>query len=325
MKRFLFFGADTDTGAMTPGRRIVHRIVNVILWIILIVVFAFGVFIPIDFRHPLPAMRYVRKWVGRRELTVRNLNYALSPDRSEIVMTYEIRTSDYDMSLDRLFHYTYNAEQPASAVTDRRMEKRIPLEPMSGEAVKCIVEVVVDPAAKRVHPAGEQEGVTIPFFVHNLAQKKPPNAWWDPEAPPEYDPSSLAGPKNAIPDGRVYRLLVHPDDEKYLSGAFLCGYGHIMDDILLMIPYDRDEDGRYVMISQKDATTLWPFMEEPLLHGPRLLVTVAEPGPEAIAKQRSWIPKCLLIDFFVFLPSTLLDWLLSLLLHLFFWISVLLS
>ena len=55
-----------------------------------------GAFLILDLVFGCPGVRTAWNWLGRREMIVQNLEYRLSDDKREIVMTYELWTLDYD-------------------------------------------------------------------------------------------------------------------------------------------------------------------------------------------------------------------------------------
>ena len=200
---------------------------------------------------------------------------------------------------------------PSPAKTVQKKEKRIPVDPMSGEVVKCYVEVVPDPGAPPVSTGGgyypgvrgSLKGVhapafytKTPFLIGNCARKE---GWdpWDPSIPPTDSPD---GPAADIPDGMEYRLKVLPHNMGTLSKGFLCGFADRRKSespryYVLMLPYDQCEDGRYVMLSQKDTTMPWPFLDEPLLDRDRRAVTELKNGANVFLKSL-WTPVILVLD-----------------------------
>ncbi len=235
-------------------------------------------------------------------------------------MTYELWTLDYDCVLSyasesakEIYHLYFDEldrkSPPSSTKTVQKREKRIPLDPMSGEVVKCYVEVVPDPGAflsgegyypeargslKGVHGPSFYTG--MPFLIGNCARKE---GWdpWDPSIPPTDSPD---GPATDIPDGMEYRLKVSPHDMGRLSNGFLCGFADLRNFAspryyVLMLPYDQCEDGRYVMLSQKDTTKPWPFLDEPLLDRDRRAVTELKTGANVFLKAL-WTPVVLVLE-----------------------------
>ncbi len=331
---FLFFGVfiaiicllpvmlrSKDTSRMTPGQAEEYRYrrrrkLKWILWGVP------GSFLILDLVFGCPGVRTAWTWLGRREMFVQNLEYRLSEDKREIVMTYELWTLDYDNivrlayeSPEEIYHLYFDKSDrkspPSPAKTVQKKEKRIPVDPMSGEVVKCYVEVVPDPGAPPVSTSGgyypgvrgSLKGVhapafytKTPFLIGNCARKE---GWdpWDPSIPPTDSPD---GPAADIPDGMEYRLKVIPHNMGTLSKGFLCGFADRRKYespryYVLMLPYDQCEDGRYVMLSQKDTTMPWPFLDEPLLDRDRRAVTELKTGANVFLKAL-WTPIVLVLD-----------------------------
>ena len=330
---FLFFGVfiaiicllpvmlrSKDTSRMTPGQAEEYRYqrrrkLKWILWGVP------GAFLILDLVFGCPGVRTAWTWLGRREMFVQNLEYRLSEDKREIVMTYELWTLDYDNVLryafrspQVIYHLYFDRSElnnpPSYTRTIQRKEKRIPVDPTSGEVVKCYVEVVPDPGAPPVSSEGYYSGARgslkgvyapefftgMPFLIGNCARKE---GWdpWDPSIPPTDSPD---GPATGIPDGMEYRLKVIPHNMDRISKGFLCGFADRRKNgspryYVLMLPYEQCEDGRYVMLSQKDTTMPWPFLDEPLLDRDRRAVTELKTGANVFLKAL-WTPIVLVLD-----------------------------
>ena len=239
-----------------------------------------AVFIPLEFFGGL-AVRFDLDFVGTRRMAVRNLNYALSPDKREIVMTYELVTMRYYFPVEAI--KSWDSAEP-SRETVQKKEKRIPLDPMSDEVATCTVELIPDPEGYRsISFVKRNRNTDMPFLtLHSRLRMSLPEK-----------------KKKNLPDGMEYSLIVRPEDVALFSGPVLCGFseGSLVGDLLVMIPCGVDENGRYEMLTQRDATMLWPFMEEPQLNKRRIDVTELESDSLSNWLKALFFPLCLLADF----------------------------
>ena len=243
-----------DTSRMTPGQQEVyeyrrHRKKRVVLIFYVLLFLLYVVFAFFDAtKFKLEGYRGTWDNPGKRVTGIANLQYALSPDRKEIVLTYEIVTKYYDSVSISYYNPRYAPDRVSSVPT----ETHIPLDSMSDAVVKCSVEVVVDPAAERSYStswgvAGYEESRLTCF--RNLEPA---------------DESSLVrlsqAERNTMPDGLNYRLTIHPEEAPLPAG---CVAGEVRwpheslrgrqrAATILMIPYDRNGD-RYVMLSGKQV------------------------------------------------------------------------
>ena len=178
---------------------------------------------------------YRDTWVniGKHVTEVVNPHYALSPDRKELVVTYELETK-----------YSVPSWYNPGRAARRTAETRIPLDPPADGLKKLFVEVVVDPDARPsssvwTHSENGRE-VYMPSFTNNL------------ESLPD-DPGSPPDPLHVRRDGLNWRLTLRQEDLPILSENLMFVAGSFL------IPYGRDGE-RYVMISA-DRDMFPPFIQ----------------------------------------------------------------
>jgi len=165
--------------------------------------------------------------IGKTETSIANLRYAVSPDRKEIVVSYDIETREYDFFSRYRSGKSGSYQVTPSRVTLAPAETRIPLDPMPDELVKSFVEVEFDPVIK------------ASMYLHSVGE-------------PVLSRDMLRETEGQLPDGLHYRLTVSPEDEPRLSECFIVREEHAYVYIL-MIPYSREGD-QYVMLSPKDVS-----------------------------------------------------------------------
>ena len=198
------------------------------LFVLLVFLFFYVVFAVFD-AAKFKMKGYRDTWVniGKHVTEVVNPHYALSPDRKELVVTYELETK-----------YSVPSWYNPGRAARRTAETRIPLDPPSDGLKKCFVEVVVDPGARPSSSLWTHNenglAVCIPSFMDNL-EPLPDN----PGSPPD--------PLHVRRDGLNWRLTLRQEDLPVLSESLMFAAGPF-----LMIPYGRDGD-RHVMISARMA------------------------------------------------------------------------
>ena len=176
------------------------------------------------------ASRATMKWTAREEQRFKNIRYAMSPDRQELILTYEREKKWYVIPLACFIFWQ---ETPPALTSVRTIEKRFSLDPMPDDLVLKHVDVMVDPQApKKRIPSSRTE---MPYFSdHFLQYVVRPN---DPfENFETYEDFLKVYPQF------LYKATVHPDELPALSVPW------VLRDPSPMIPYDREGD-RYVYIS----------------------------------------------------------------------------
>ena len=172
------------------------------------------------------------KWTGRREVRFRNIDYALSPDRKELILTYDREKRWYGIPLAWICPELLRDDPPA-LTSVQSFEKRFPLDPMPDDLVKKYVDVVVDPAApKKRCSFGWTE---MPYFRDHFLQYivRPNDPFKDFKTYEDY---------LKVWPTFLYKVTVHPDELPALSESW-AQYAPCP-----MIPYGREGD-RYVYIS----------------------------------------------------------------------------
>lgn len=215
--------------------------------------------------------------IGRRTLHFQYPHYAISPDRKEIIVSYDLQTAYYDTPSMR-----------PSRITSDLKETRIPLDPMSDSVVKCFVEVTFDPLAPppdRIWfgTLGGSDGASIMCLQGGFEPGVDLS---------EFEIASKS--RREMPDGMTYRLTVRPEDMPLLSESFFCRMRGLE---LLMIPWDRDGD-RYVMLSPRNANST-PFFHEVQAEHPDILSSTWDEGFPTLCRKILYVPLGALFDMFV--------------------------
>ena len=199
------------------------------LFVLLVFFFLYVVFAIFD-AAKFKMKGYRDTWVniGKHVTEVVNPHYALSPDRKELVVTYELETK-----------YSFPSWYNPGRAARRTAETRIPLDPPADGLKKCFVEVVVDPDARPsrtllTHYENGRE-VYMPSFTNNLESL--------PDDPGELNPPD---PLHVRRDGMNRRLTLRQEDLPILSENLMFAAGPFL------IPYGRDGE-RYVMISAENV------------------------------------------------------------------------
>ena len=246
--------------------------------------------------------------IGRHTTYLGNVRYALTPDRNELVVSYDLVTMQEGW-----------LENSRFLAASRQAETRIPLDPMPDTVKRYVVDVVVDPNVEAVRYVGaERIGVSE----------------WPPSFPvmgilvpdPEPEPRETRGGTQKLPDGPNCSLHLRVDDLPLLSGNFSC---RIWNDSLakvrnangghnyfsptgsaVLIPYDRDGD-RHVMLCAMWDNGPVPFYRQIIEEHPEInRITWDTPA----SPFRTWcgrilsLPLGLLEDFFFWGPLWLLLW-----------------
>ena len=182
--------------------------------------------------------------IGKHVTVVMNPHYELSPDRKELVVTYELKTRS--VQDQAVFRFDGEDNPGAGRSALRTAETRIPLDPPADGLKKLFVEVVVDPDARpssSVWTHNENGRVVcIPYFQGNMESL--------PDDPGERNPPD---PLHVRPDGPNRRLTLRQEDLPILSENLMFVAGSFL------IPYGRDGE-RYVMISA-DRDMFPPFIQ----------------------------------------------------------------
>ena len=172
------------------------------------------------------------KWTGRKEVRFKNIDYVLSPDKKELILTYDREKKWYGIPLAWIC-FEIMRDVPPAITSVQSFEKHISLAPMPDDLVKKYVDIVADPAApkKRYSFAWTE----MPYFRdHFLQYVVRPND-------PYKDFNTYEDFLKVYPQF-LYKATVHPDELPDLSVPWVL-YGPSP-----MIPCDREGD-RHVFIS----------------------------------------------------------------------------
>lgn len=217
--------------------------------------------------------------LGMRSVYVENLRYTLTPDRKELVVSYDLKSVRTLLKEPHL-------------LKPRPKELRIPLAPMPRNTRKITVDVVLDPTAQP--STGEHLGplsymdehtTTAPCMGRLLTETgeigSESATWW-----PGSNPNSNC------------RLVIHPQDEPLLDVYFLCTTPRC-----LLIPYGRDGERRAMLcLKYKENPYPYdsaPFMWEILKKHPEVLKTSRDNGFLMWCLRIVLLPFGLLYDVFV--------------------------
>ena len=172
------------------------------------------------------------KWTGREEMRFKNIEYELSPDKQELILTYERERKWYVIPLPWIY-FEIMRDVPPAMTSVQTFEKRIPLDPMPDELVLKHVDITVDPQApkKRISSSWTE----MPHFNdHFLEYVVRPND-------PFKDFKTYEDFLKVYPQF-LYKATVHPDELPALSVPW------VLRGPSPMIPWDREGD-RYVYLS----------------------------------------------------------------------------
>jgi hypothetical protein len=324
--------ADGNMSAVRPERKW-RRILRRLALFFIVFLTAFTLFDIFVWKGA--GVRSVQYWHGRRELSIHDVKYELSKDRTEIVMTCELTTLGYDkwpplyftqirrsipdwdigIPTDRLNYSVGTPDQ--SWIRYEKREKRIPLASIQDSIVDALVKVeaadsaqypgsryenglVRQPRNGILHPS-EQVYSQMPFFDRNFDFESDP-----PIRPGEASEEVLI---RELPDGLTYSMTVRQRHLKLLEEGFICDLGkdwtrrNMYPYRLALLPYDREtkfsggETARFILIPQ-DETNIDLFFGEI-----REKIKAAEqekPGFSTAFQRIVWLPAGALLD--VFLP-----------------------
>ena len=170
------------------------------------------------------------KWTGRKEVRFKNIDYVLSPDKKELILTYDREKKWYGIPLA---YFVVWLDVPPAMTSVQSFEKHISLDPMPDELAKKYVDVTVDPQApkKRYH----SRWTDMPYFdYHFLHYVVRPND-------PFKDFKTYEEFLKVYPQF-LYAATVHPDEFPDLSEPW------VQSGPSPMIFYGREGD-RYIYLS----------------------------------------------------------------------------
>lgn len=183
-----------------------------------------------------PGVSVVLQYQGKTQLTVNDLRYRIEPETNELVITW--------------------TDSRGTSIRGKReqFERRIALDPLPEEIVRCFVDVTIDPDAPppKIHPPRDRPfGDLGPWFTEEHAVL--------------VEPSELSVEQSYdLPPDMVFRLTVRPEDVPQLSGMFVMTPrlgGH--HSYLNMIPQPGEQDGRRVMyLARKGNGGYTPFYND---------------------------------------------------------------
>ena len=197
-----------------------------------------------------PGVSGVFQYLGKTQLTVSDLRYRIEPETNELVVTW---TESFDTSILPVPVYSLSVWPKIHRKTEP-CERRIALDPLPEEIVRCFVDVTVTPDAPppKIYPPRDRPfGDLGPTFVEEHAVLA--------------EPGELSVEQSCnLPPDMVFRLTVRPEDVPRLSGMFIMTPrlgGH--PSFLIMIPQPGEQDGRRVMfLSRRGAGGATPCNED---------------------------------------------------------------
>ena len=197
-----------------------------------------------------PGVSGVFQYLGKTQLTVSELRYRIEPETNELVITW---TESFDTSILPVPLYSLSVWPKIHEKTDQP-ERRIPLDPLPEEIVRCFVDVTVTPDApppRTMPPLAGPLGDLGPWFTEEHAVLVEPSESQDMIS---YE----------LPPDMVFRLTVRPEDVSLLSDMFVMtprlGEYH---SSLIMIPQPGEQDGRRVMfLSRRGSGGATPCNED---------------------------------------------------------------
>lgn len=196
-----------------------------------------------------PGVSDVFRYLGETQLTVSDLRYRIEPETNELVVTW---TESFDTSILPVPVYSLSAWAKIHRKTEP-CERRIALDPLPEEIVRCFVDVTVTPDApttKTMPPLAGALGDLGPWFTEEHAVLAEPLEFnWN-----SYD----------LPPDMVFRLTVRPEDVPRLSGMFIMTprLGEY-SSFFIMIPQPGEQDGRRVMfLSRRGSGGATPCNED---------------------------------------------------------------
>ena len=174
------------------------------------------------------------KWTGREEMRFKNIEYELSPDKQELILTYERERKWYVIPLTWIY-FEIMRDVPPAMTSVQTFEKHIPLDPMPDELVLKHVDITVDSQAPKKRISSSWTRTEMPHFNnHFLEYVVRPND-------PFKDFKTYEDFLKVYPQF-LYKATVHPDELPALSVPW------VLRGPSPMIPYDREGD-RYVYLS----------------------------------------------------------------------------
>jgi len=217
-----------------------------------------------------PCVSAVLQYLGETQLTVSDLRYRIEPETNELVITW---TESFDTSILPIPVYSIPVWAKIHEKTEQP-ERRIPLDPLPEEMVRCFVDVTISPDApppQMQAPLAGPLGYLGPRFVEEHAVLVEPR---------EFTFEQLYH----LPPDMVFRLTVRPEDVPRLSGMFVMTprLGEY-PSFLIMIPQPGEQDGRRVMYLPggegatpffEDLGTRWHLEREKLSQEPDGFLTV---------------------------------------------------
>ncbi len=197
-----------------------------------------------------PGVSDVFRYLGETQLTVSDLRYRIDPQTNELAITW---TESFDTSILPVPVYSLSVWPKIHRKTEP-CERRIALDPLPEEIVRCFVDVTVTPDApppRTMPPLAGPLGDLGPWFTEEHAVLVEPSESQDMIS---YE----------LPPDMVFRLTVRPEDVPQLSGMFIMTPrlgGH--PSFLIMIPQPGEQDGRRVMfLSRRGAGGATPYYED---------------------------------------------------------------
>ena len=197
-----------------------------------------------------PGVSAVFQYLGETQLTVSDLRYRIDPETNELAITW---TESFDTSILPIPVYSIPAWAKIHEKTEHP-ERRIPLDPVPEEIVRCFVDVTADPDTPPLR--------TMPPLAGPLGDLGP---WFTEENAVLVDPLEFnAWQLNDLPPDMVFRLTLRPEDVPLLSDMFVMTpkLGEY-SSFLLMIPQPGEQDGRRVMyLARKGGGGYTPYYED---------------------------------------------------------------
>ena len=197
-----------------------------------------------------PGVSGVFQYLGETQLTVSDLRYRIEPETNELAITW---TESFDTSILPVPVYSLSVWAKIHRKTEP-CERRIALDPLPEEIVRCFVDVTVTPDApppRTMPPLAGALGDLGPWFTEEHAVLVEPSESQDMIS---YE----------LPPDMVFRLTMRPEDVSLLSDMFVMtprlGEYH---SSLIMIPQPGEQDGRRVMyLARKGGGGYTPYYED---------------------------------------------------------------
>jgi len=249
-----------------------------------------------------PGVSSVLQHLGEAQLTVNDLRWRIEPDKNEFLITW---TESLDYCILPVPVWTSQIRTKTE-----QFERRIPLDPLPDELVRCFVDVTTAPDAPSplMHtPMGAPYGDVGPKFSERNAVLVEPH---------EFGPGQMRD----LPHDMVFRLTVRPEDVPLLSNTFIMTprLGELHSFLIMVPQLGEEEEGRRVMfLSRSGGDGGTPYYEELCVkwRQEREDLSKKSAGFLAICWKIVWLPLAALPDYiwgayilFILIMLSQVDW-----------------